>query len=304
MSHPRSSTQKGKDSCSYPSSCSLFSKDKVAETIRSVRKEAVSSPTYVGSVLPYGYGCVRKQEKVVFPDGTVYSLTASWVADPTLAMLQEAGLQTSPEKAKVSDKEVNTPQFYNAWSIVLSVVLAGLYVAVEDENAVVSDSDKRNVNKKLFKKARINQSFKTMSKNMFFGENKYSTNRHQQTEPLRKEKTYETKIREEVETVLVINSDDDDVKMKQEPEEVKLKAESCSCVSDSESHVSFTDQRLKDYAGTIPRRRLIPDMDEYKRVTLSPKPYRVEKYNSTRKRLPSPHSPIKKALSPSAEVPI
>ncbi|CAG2199376.1 unnamed protein product [Mytilus edulis] len=52
---------------------SLFSKDKVAETIRSVRKEAVSSPTYVGSVLPYGYGCVRKQEKVVFPDGTVYS---------------------------------------------------------------------------------------------------------------------------------------------------------------------------------------------------------------------------------------
>ncbi|VDI10031.1 Hypothetical predicted protein [Mytilus galloprovincialis] len=42
-------------------------------------------------------------------------------------------------------------------------------------------------------------------------------------------------------------------------------------------------------------------MDEYKRVTLSPKPYRVEKYNSTRKRLPSPHSPIKKALSPSYE---
>ncbi|VDI10032.1 Hypothetical predicted protein [Mytilus galloprovincialis] len=57
---------------------------------------------------------------------------------------------------------------------------------------------------------------------------------------------YETKVREEVETVLVINSDDDDVKMKQEPEEVKLKAESCICVSDSESHVSFTDQRLKD----------------------------------------------------------
>ncbi|CAG2223258.1 unnamed protein product [Mytilus edulis] len=42
-------------------------------------------------------------------------------------------------------------------------------------------------------------------------------------------------------------------------------------------------------------------MDEYKRVTLSPKPYRVEKYNSTPKRLPSPHSPIKKALSPSYE---
>ncbi|CAG2223259.1 unnamed protein product [Mytilus edulis] len=202
MSHPRSSTQKGKDSCSYPSSCSLFSKDKVAETIRSVRKEAVSSPTYVGSVLPYGYGCVRKQEKVVFPDGTVYSLTASWVADPTLAMLQEAGLQTSPEKAKVSDKEVNTPQFYNAWSI-------------GEKTHTIPNGSKQLL--KLINKA----------------------------EPLRKEKTYETKIREEVETVLVINSDDDDVKMKQEPEEVKLKAESCICVSDSESHVSFTDQRLK-----------------------------------------------------------
>ena len=50
-------------------------------------------------------------------DGTMYSLTASWVADPTRAMLQEAGVQTSPEKVEVSDKEVNTPQFYNAWSI-------------------------------------------------------------------------------------------------------------------------------------------------------------------------------------------
>ncbi|VDI10033.1 Hypothetical predicted protein [Mytilus galloprovincialis] len=59
----------------------------------------------------------EEKEKVVFPDGTVYSLTASWVSDPTLAMLQEAGLQTSTEKVGVSDKEVNTPQFYNAWSI-------------------------------------------------------------------------------------------------------------------------------------------------------------------------------------------
>ncbi|CAC5390753.1 unnamed protein product [Mytilus coruscus] len=54
---------------------SLFSKAKVAETIRTVRTDAISSPTYVGSVLPFGYGCVKKEEKVVFPDGTVYSLT-------------------------------------------------------------------------------------------------------------------------------------------------------------------------------------------------------------------------------------
>ncbi|VDI52318.1 Hypothetical predicted protein [Mytilus galloprovincialis] len=45
-----------------------------------------------------------KREKVVFPDGTVYSLTASWVADPSLATLQEAGVQTSPEKLKSSTR--------------------------------------------------------------------------------------------------------------------------------------------------------------------------------------------------------
>ncbi|CAG2237119.1 unnamed protein product [Mytilus edulis] len=56
-----------------------------------------------------------------------------------------------------------------------------------------------------------------------------------------------------------------------------------------------------DYAGAIPRRRLIPEMDEFKRVTFSPKLDRVEKYSSTPKRLPSPHSPIKKAPIPRYE---
>lgn len=91
--------------------------DKGAETIRSVRKEAISSPMYIGSVLPFGYWRVKKQAKVVFLDGRVYFLTASWAADPILSMIQKAGLQTSPEKVEVSDKEVNTPSFYNTWSI-------------------------------------------------------------------------------------------------------------------------------------------------------------------------------------------
>ncbi|CAC5419119.1 unnamed protein product [Mytilus coruscus] len=63
-------------------------------------------------------------------------------------------------------------------------------------------------------------------------------------EPLRKEKPSEKKVREEVDTVLVIDSDDDNVKIKQEhvkiePEEVKVKAESYISVSDSESHISY-----------------------------------------------------------------
>ncbi|CAC5372911.1 unnamed protein product [Mytilus coruscus] len=85
---------------------SLFSKAKVAETIRTVRKEAISSPTYVGSVLPYGYGCVKSEERAI-----TYSPTASWIANPTFTMLQET------DKVPVSNKEANTTPFYNAWAI-------------------------------------------------------------------------------------------------------------------------------------------------------------------------------------------
>lgn len=50
-------------------------------------------------------------------------------------------------------------------------------------------------------------------------------------EPSRKQKPKETKVREEVDTAIVIDSDDDNVKIKQEhmkiePEEVKVKEES------------------------------------------------------------------------------
>ncbi|CAC5384354.1 unnamed protein product [Mytilus coruscus] len=63
---------------------------------------------------------------------------------------------------------------------------------------------------------------------------------------------------------------------------------------------SFSEHKM-DYAGAIPRRKLIPDMDEHKTVTFSPKPDRVERYNSTPKWLQSPHSPLKKALIPRYE---
>lgn len=72
---------------------SSFDASKTGKLIQNIRKEAVKSSTYQGSVIPYGYNCVRKEEKVVLPDGTVYVLTATWVADPTISARRTIGVQ-------------------------------------------------------------------------------------------------------------------------------------------------------------------------------------------------------------------
>lgn len=53
--------------------------------IHTIRDRAKDSRTYSSSVIPFGYAGVRKEEKVVFPDGTVYYLSALWMADPQLS---------------------------------------------------------------------------------------------------------------------------------------------------------------------------------------------------------------------------
>lgn len=62
-----------------------------------MRKKAIAHSNYVGSVLPYGYGCVKKEEKVVFPDGTIYMLSSSWVADPRIVAMKSEAVQATPE---------------------------------------------------------------------------------------------------------------------------------------------------------------------------------------------------------------
>ncbi|CAG2199388.1 unnamed protein product [Mytilus edulis] len=124
-----------------------------AETIRSVRKEAISSPMYIGSVLPFGYWCVKKQEKVVFLDGTVYSLTASWAADPILSMIQKAGLQTSPEKVEVSDKESPTKEVTKPNTCIPEETIIDLTMSDEEDSGsdtlsetdTAAESDESNV---------------------------------------------------------------------------------------------------------------------------------------------------------------
>ncbi|CAC5369113.1 unnamed protein product [Mytilus coruscus] len=103
----------------------------------------------------------------------------------------------------------------------------------------------------------------------------------------------------------------DPQKIKKELREMKQKIEENEMfLAEVEPRAKFHDlgagtpsspEHKLDYAGAIPRRKLIPDMDEHKRVTFSPKPDRVERYNSTLKRLQSPHSPLKKAHIPRYE---
>ena len=50
----------------------------------------------------------------MLPDGTVYMLSSSRVADPTRAAMKSETVQAKPE---YRDKETITPSFYHVWQI-------------------------------------------------------------------------------------------------------------------------------------------------------------------------------------------
>ncbi|CAC5404235.1 unnamed protein product [Mytilus coruscus] len=87
---------------------------KMAEDFSSPQKAAVHSDSYVGSVILFGYGCVKKEEKVVFPDGTIYSLSATWVADPKLVDMKSMNIQTDSCESKETSTNTMT---YVVWPI-------------------------------------------------------------------------------------------------------------------------------------------------------------------------------------------
>ena len=64
---------------------SAFIHSTKANSVRMIRNRAMDNQTYSSSVIPFGYVGVKKEEKVVFPDGTVYFLSAFWMAFPQLS---------------------------------------------------------------------------------------------------------------------------------------------------------------------------------------------------------------------------
>ncbi|CAG2196562.1 unnamed protein product [Mytilus edulis] len=63
---------------------SLYQTSEDAARVLCIREKARrSSQMYSGSVIPDGIGGVKKVEKAILPDGTVYELSAYWMPDPT-----------------------------------------------------------------------------------------------------------------------------------------------------------------------------------------------------------------------------
>lgn len=95
---------------------STFANSRIAELMKEIRKEAVSSETYTGSVLPYGYNAVKKDEKVILPDGTIYILSSTWVPDPRISSLETSETQTpsSSQVPQTADKWTNVGETYLA----------------------------------------------------------------------------------------------------------------------------------------------------------------------------------------------
>ncbi|CAG2198430.1 unnamed protein product [Mytilus edulis] len=59
-----------------------------------VAEKAKKTGKYTDSILPTGYGCVRKDESCILPDGTVYKLSATWIPDPSFHSLKSKDTQT------------------------------------------------------------------------------------------------------------------------------------------------------------------------------------------------------------------
>lgn len=89
----------------------LFIDNEEAEEVRQVRKEAINNKTYEGKVLPYGIGCIKKEEKVIFPDGRIYHMAATWIPDPRVTLQRTVEQQTDQEPSTDASTQ-SGPSFY------------------------------------------------------------------------------------------------------------------------------------------------------------------------------------------------
>jgi hypothetical protein len=89
------------------------------------RDRAKDSRTYSSSVIPFGYAGVRKEEKVVFPHGTVYYLSALWMADPQLSTNVTVETQTPLMMlpSRMVTLTTNTELLYVRLSFALSLIV-------------------------------------------------------------------------------------------------------------------------------------------------------------------------------------
>ena len=77
----------------HPPSSHIAGED--VELIRKIRARSRSYPSEV-SVIPEGYLGIRKEEKFIFSDGTIYYLTSTWIPDHNTQRRRSSAVQTEP----------------------------------------------------------------------------------------------------------------------------------------------------------------------------------------------------------------
>ncbi|CAC5405187.1 unnamed protein product [Mytilus coruscus] len=80
--------------CCPPSN---YLKNEDANWVNKIRKRAREFSTEI-KVIPDGYLGVRKEEKVILPDGTIYMLSSTWIPDPEVVKRRNVGVQTDEDK--------------------------------------------------------------------------------------------------------------------------------------------------------------------------------------------------------------
>ncbi|CAG2241056.1 unnamed protein product [Mytilus edulis] len=69
-----------------------------ATWVKKIRNKAREFNTEI-KVVPDGYLGVKKEEKVILPDGTIYLLTSTWIPDPEILKRRNMGIQTDKDMA-------------------------------------------------------------------------------------------------------------------------------------------------------------------------------------------------------------
>ncbi|VDI28134.1 Hypothetical predicted protein [Mytilus galloprovincialis] len=77
---------------------SSYIKNEDATWVKKIRNKAREFNTEI-KVVPDGYLGVKKEEKVILPDGTIYLLTSTWIPDPEIWKRRNMGIQTDKDMA-------------------------------------------------------------------------------------------------------------------------------------------------------------------------------------------------------------
>ncbi|CAC5405163.1 unnamed protein product [Mytilus coruscus] len=99
LSHLQLPSQECRDDPRLQLSClpSNYLKNEDANWVNKINKRARDFSTEI-KVIPDGYLGVRKEEKVILPDGTIYMLSSTWIPDPEVVKRRNVGVQTDENR--------------------------------------------------------------------------------------------------------------------------------------------------------------------------------------------------------------